>query len=116
MSAAVYEVTRWQKTGPNSAGGSGAVRCVGWAAVGKLSKKWMERGPDFYVSVERFVEPFAAARGIYQHEPDWLCLTARSGCLDAPEYIAGGSMKCFRFASDGAEMRAPSIVSRGFWI
>lgn len=116
MNAVVYEVVRWQKTGPNSVSGSGAVRCVGWAAVGKLSKKWIERGPDFYVSVARFVDPFAASRGIYKHEPDWLCLTERGGCLDAPDYIAGGSMKCFGCAEENSEFRAPYIVSRGFWI
>lgn len=122
--AAVFTVTFWVRHG-------GAAACgtprdfEGFAEASRGAREWMARGDSFCVSIEHKREAFAAARGQYERQIDRMCLSggvddfylARNGAhgsIDAPEYIAGGSMVCFYAYSMGEEYRAQSVASRGF--
>lgn len=94
----VFEVTLWQKTGERSAMGSGAPRVFGsWREAAKFARKWMKKGPAFFVSVGHFEAPFSERRAAYAPDWDWFCATSggvefRGEHLDAPKYISAGSM------------------------
>lgn len=122
--AAVFTVTFWVRHG-------GAAACgtphdfEGFARASRGARDWMARGDSFYVSIERKRVPFAASRGQYKHRIDRMCLSGgvddfwlarigAHGSIDAPEYIAGGSMVCFTAYSTGEEYREQSVASRGF--
>lgn len=122
--AAVFTVTFWVRHGESAACGT-PHDFDGFARASREARDWMARGDSFYVSIERKRDPFAAARGQYEHQIDRMCLSggvddfylARNGAhgsLDAPDYIAGGSMVCFYAYSMGEEWRAQSVASRGF--